>query len=271
MEFPLKTPEYEELKTLTEPWNVIYGPIQSRRLGTSLGINLLGSGEKICGFNCPYCELGLTKLKISQMKKNAKFPTLSDLEEGLRKHIVDIFKNGGRLNFLTLAGNGEPTLHPGFSEAVRVIKKVRDELAPDTRITVLSNGTTLDSAKIIKSLNMLDDRMIKLDAGNDEMMAKINAPLVRMTVAKLIQGTKKLNDVTLQSFFIQGSIDNTSTNEVDDWIEVVGVIKPKFVHLYSLDRVPAVAGLKQVPFQRLKEIAQRLEKRTLIKGQVFSG
>lgn len=270
MEFPQKTKEYEELKTLTEIWGITYGPITSRRLGVSLGINLLGPGEKICSYDCPYCELGFTKLKMTQMKKEAKFPTLAELEAELRKAIVKLTKEGVRLDSLSIVGNGEPTLYPEFPEAVQTVIKVRDELTPDSKVGILSNGSTLQDPNVVKGLNLLDERMIKLDAGNDDMLKKIDSPLVRMTISKIILGTKKLKDVILQSFFVQGSIDNTVNSEVDDWIEVVGMIKPKLVHIYGLDRVPPTSGLKQAPPQKLKEIGERLEKRTQIKSLVFS-
>jgi wyosine [tRNA(Phe)-imidazoG37] synthetase (radical SAM superfamily) len=122
----------------------------------------------------------------------------------------------------------------------------------------------------VRAMNLLDERMIKLDAGNDEMLKKIGSPLVRLTLSKLIQNAKKLSDVILQAMFVQGIIDNTTNSEVEDWIELVGIIRPKVVHLYSLDRVPPIGGLRQVPTQRLKEIAQALHKRTSIKGVVFS-
>jgi wyosine [tRNA(Phe)-imidazoG37] synthetase (radical SAM superfamily) len=270
MEFPKKTPEYEELKELGGPWDIVYGPLPSRRLGESLGVNLLGPSEKICSFDCPYCELGLTKLKMSHIKKGATYPTLDQIESSLRQRIVSLTKEKKLINHITISGNGEPTLHPDFLEAVVLIKKIRDELSPDSHIAVLSNGANLDDSRIVKALGLLDERIIKMDAGNDEMLKKIGSPLVRVTVAKLIQGIKKLKDVKIQSMFLQGAIDNTIPSEVEDWIEVIGIIKPQVVQLYSLDRVPATVGLKQVPTQRLKEISQSLLKRTGVKGVVFS-
>lgn len=266
-----RTPEYEDLKELTFlPMGITYGPFQSRRLGLSLGINLLGSENKICSFNCPYCELGFTKLKMSEMKKFDGFPSLEAIDSHVRQHLLILSKQNISFEYLTLSGNGEPTLYPEFPEAISLLKKIRDDLCSKSKIAILSNGSTLESAKIIRAMNQLDERMLKLDAGNDEMLKKIGSPLVRMTLAKLIQGVKKLKDVTLQSFFIQGAIDNTTSTEVEDWIEVVGIIRPKLVHLYSLDRVPPLSGLKQASSQRLKEIAVTLQKRTNIKGVVFS-
>lgn len=271
METLKRTAEYEDLKELNfSPMGITYGPFQSRRLGLSLGINLLGSTNKICSFDCPYCELGYTKLKMSEMKKAESFPSLEAIDTHVRQHLLILSKQNTTFEYITLSGNGEPTLYPDFPEAINLLKKIRDELCPESKLAIMSNGSMLDSSKIVRALNLLDERMIKLDAGNDEMLKKVGSPLVRMTLAKLIQGAKKLKDITLQSFFVQGAIDNTTPTEVEEWVEVVGIIRPKLVHLYSLDRVPAMSGLKQAPSQRLKEIAVALQKRTSIKGIVFS-
>lgn len=271
MEALKKNIEYEDLKDAHFiPMGITYGPFQSRRLGSSLGINLLGSSQKICSFDCKYCELGLTNLKMSEMKKFNEFPSLLAIDTHVRQHLLILSKQDKHLDHITLSGNGEPALYPDFTEVVPLLKKIRDDLYKDTKLVILSNGSALESTKIVRAMNLLDERMIKLDAGNDEMLKKIGSPLVRLTLSKLIQGVKKLSDVILQSMFVQGIIDNTTPTEIEDWIELVGIIRPKLVHLYSLDRVPPVTGLKQVPTQRLKEIALALQKRTSIKGVVFS-
>jgi wyosine [tRNA(Phe)-imidazoG37] synthetase (radical SAM superfamily) len=276
MDVVKKTLEYEELFELpVSSMDITYGPVKSRRLGRSLGINLLGSGEKICSFNCPYCELGFTHLTMSQIKKFTAYPTLADIEAKIRQHILKLSKDTTTketqtFDNITISGNGEPTLYPDFLEVATSIKKIRDDLCPGIKINILSNGSTLDQPRVVKGLNILDERMIKLDAGNDAMLKKIGSPLVRLTTAKLIQGAKNLTDVILQCLFLQGEIDNTLPAEVEDWVELVGIVKPKAVHIYSLDRVPPRSGLKQVSAQRLKEIALNLQKRTSIKATVFS-
>ncbi len=270
MESLKKLIEYEELKEIAPVTGITYGPIQSRRLGLSLGVNLLGSENKICNFNCPYCELGFTNLKMSEIKKIKTYPSLDALDKSVRQHLLILLRQKTKIDSITLSGNGEPTLFSDFSGAVDILINIKNDLYPQSKLVVLTNGSTLDNSKIMRALNRLDERIVKLDAGNDSMLKKIDAPVVRMTVGKLIQGVKKLKDVVLQSFFVQGFIDNTIASEVEEWIEVVGIIKPKQVHIYSLDRVPPTAGLKQVPAQRLKEIAMALQKRTGIKGTVFS-
>ena len=265
-----KVLEDYDLQTLPPFDEIAYGPVKSRRLGESLGIDLLGPAKKICNFNCPYCELGLTDIKVSQIKKLMTFPTLEQIEESLNRKITSLSRNKNQPAYITFSGNGEPTLHPDFAAAVALVKKVRDRLLPKTKITVLTNGSTLGDSHIIKALNECDARMVKMDAGNDEVLMKIDSPLTRTNLTKLIQGTKALSDVILQTMFIRGIADNTSPDHIDDWIEVVGLIRPAAVHLYSIDKLPAVAGIIPVPKQRLKEIANLLEKRIKISALIFS-
>jgi len=247
-----------------------YGPVDSRRLGRSLGINLLGTDLKICNFDCPYCELGTTKIKISQIKKHAQFPSLELVEASLRGKILKLPQSKLKIDYITISGNGEPTLYPDFPGAVSLIKRIRDQLLPSSRLTVLTNGSTLGDAQIVKALNHCDERMMKLDAGNDEMLTKVASPLIRTNLSKLIQGARVLKDTILQSMFIQGSVDNTHPDHIDEWIEVVGLIKPKLVHICSIDRPPAISSLSPVPRQRLKEISLLLEKKTKVPSLIFS-
>ena len=269
MNFPRKNAEYADLRELKEPWGVVYGPFQSRRLGLSLGINLLGSEKKICNFNCPYCELGKTELKMAEIKLTTNFIELSKLESELQDRISILLQNKTPPDFITFVGNGEPTLFPELNDAVNIVLQTRNRMSPTSQVGILTNGSTLDNSKVVQALNLLDERMIKLDAGSEQMLVKINGPLSRLTLRKVINGCSRLKDVTLQSFFVQGAIDNTVAAEIDEWIEVVGMIKPKLVHVYTLDRVPPTTGLIPVPKQRLKEIVEKLAKRTQVPALVF--
>ena len=159
--------------------DLAYGPVDSRRLGKSLGINLLGTEQKICNFNCPYCELGLTDIKVSQIKKMTNFPTLKAVEDSLRHKILLLSQKKVKIDYLTVSGNGEPTLYPDFSGAITLIKKIRDQLLPGVPITVLTNGSTLGESQTVKAMNQCDERMMKLDAGNDAMLVKMESPLTR--------------------------------------------------------------------------------------------
>lgn len=270
MKIPEKTPEYDDLIPLNYEAALVYGPIQSRRFGLSLGINLLHTQEKLCSFNCAYCELGPTTLRMSEIKKHPDYPTIESLEEAFRQKLVSLSQEKNAINTITVSGFGESTLHPEFSAISEMLRKVQKEMAPSVPIALLSNGSTLDQSKVVRAINQnYDLPVVKLDAGNDPTQAKINNPLVRTSVAKIIQGAKKVDNLQLQSMFVHGDVDNTKSSEVEEWIEVCGIIKPKHVQIMSLDRVPQQTGLKQVAPQILKDISKRLFERTRIKSTVF--
>lgn len=257
------------MKAISWPMGLVYGPVESKRFGLSLGVNFLGTETKICSFNCPYCELGLTTIKMSQLKKEISFPTIQSIEEAVRNALVDSNSRNQQIESLLISGHGEPTLHPEFSEAIDLILRARTELSPKVKIVCLTNGANLDNARVIKGLNSIDIPCVKFDAGNEDIFSKMNEPLVRTNIAKCIQGAKKIKNLHVQSFFVQGSLDNTLKNAIDDWMEVVGIVKPQMVYLTTLDRVPPTSGLKQVLPQVLKEISERLTKKTGIKSHAY--
>jgi wyosine [tRNA(Phe)-imidazoG37] synthetase (radical SAM superfamily) len=270
MKFPASNAEYAHLKTWNEPWGIVYGPVQSRRLGKSLGINLLGSSQKACSFDCLYCELGRTELRMKDLKDLSLFPSLEEVASAVRERFRKISEQEHVIDSINIVGNGEPTLYPQFEEAVKAIKELRDQWLPKVKIGIFTNGSTLDNKHVVAAMNLLDERYIKLDGGSEAIMKNINAPLVRMSLQKLIAGTRKLKDVTLQCIFVQGVVDNTQTRDIEEWIEVVGMIKPKAIHLYSMNRVPPTSGLKKVEEETMDRIAAQLERRTKIRALVFA-
>lgn len=269
MEFPKKSQDYNSLVELTESWDVIYGPFKSRRLGSSLGINVLGNNKKMCSYDCAYCELGSTTMRMKDIKEPKAFPTVEEIVEGVNSGFSAAIRNNTTFDVISLVGNGEPTIHPEFEKISEEIIKLKNALLPQKKIHIFTNGFNVESKKTVASLNLFDERHLKCDAGNDEMMKQVNLPLVRMSIAKLIAGSRKLTDFTLQSCFIQGVVDNTQTKHVEDWIETVGLLRPKAVHLYSLDRVPQKTGLIKATEETLDRIAAQLDRRTRIKATVF--
>lgn len=261
--------EYGALAYTNPKMPIVYGPMESRRLGTVLGINLLGEGQKVCSFDCPYCDLGPTTLRLNKLKTGAQFPSLADLESALKENLQTAHQSSQKINALVLSGNGEPTLHPLFPEAVDLILKARSLYMPGTPVSVLTNGANLETRKIVEALNKLDSRMVKVDAGNERVFKFMNSPLVRSSITKVISGIHNLNDVTIQSFFIQGIVDNTQAADIEDWIEVIGLIKPKAVHIHGMSRVPAARGLIAPDEDTLYSIASKLERRTQIRSLVF--
>jgi len=269
MEFPTTTPEYSHLRELTADWGILYGPLKSRRYGNVLGINLLGAGPKACSFNCVYCELGKTTLRMKDLKNDQIFPSPAALAQHLETEMKKCSEENTTIDAITVVGNGEATIHPDFLACMKLIVAARDKFFPKRKLVVFSNGSQLDSRDVAQGLNLADERLIKLDAGSDVLMKQINRPLVRMSVEHLMPGTRKLRDCTLQCMFVQGFLDNTSNKDVEEWIEIVGMIRPKAVQIYSLDRVPAESGLLKVEEETLDRIAAQLERRTKIRATVI--
>lgn len=264
MQFPQLTPEYKDYRQLTEPWDVVYGPFRSRRYGSSLGINILGQGQKICSFNCAYCELGKTSITMSTIKKSTSFLTSEKLDELTREGMRNITSQNIKIDVISVVGNGEPTLYPHFDVFSENIALARNEILPKVPLLVFSNCTQLHNRKIIKGLNVYDERIIKLDAGNDTQLKNINAPLVKDSIKKIIDSTKRLKDLTIQSMFIKGVINNMERSDLDDWIEAIALIKPKRVQVYTIERIPPISGIQKLSTDELYTIKALLNKKVSI-------
>ena len=229
-----------------------------------MGVNLLGK-EKVCSYNCAYCHLGPTILTMNKVRKDYEFPSLDHLRAAFREYI----KKSVPINAVVVSGNGEPTLYPQFEEAAQAIVELRNEHLPGTKIVVLSNGAHLDNKRVIQGMNLFEERVIKIDAGNDALMQRINDPLVRINMAKFLANVRKLSDCTVQSLFVEGEFSNITPEAIDEWIEVVGMIKPKSVQLCTLTRAGFRPEVRKVEDDTLYSIAFKLKKRTGLEGQVF--
>lgn len=246
--------------------DIVYGPVQSLRYGNSLGINLLGS-EKVCSYNCVYCHLGPSQLTMNKIRKDYVFPNVEQISLAFKEYI----KKSVPTDAIVVSGNGEPTLHPDFEEMMKTLVGLREAHLPGVKIVVLTNGAHLDSKKVIAGLNLVDERVIKVDAGNDLIFQKVNAPLIRMNMAKFLSGFRKLEDCTVQALFFNGEVDNTANDLVDEWIEVIGMIKPKAVQICTLSRPSRVLPtLHPAVEDVLYGIAFKLKKRTTLEASVFS-
>jgi wyosine [tRNA(Phe)-imidazoG37] synthetase (radical SAM superfamily) len=246
---------------------LLYGPIDSKRYGRTQGINFLGA-QKICSFDCVYCHLGPTQINMVQVKKNYDFPSPADLRAAMALHfqtaapIVDAW---------VISGNGEPTLHPQFDLMIQEVTAARDTFAPGTSIHLLTNGAHLDQRKVLQGLGQVDEVVVKFDAGSNRVFQEVNAPKVRLALEKMIANTQRLKAFTVQSLFMQGQVNNTSNDCVDEWIEVIGMIKPKSVQICTLSRPSKVnLHLQAASEDTLDAIAYKLKKRTGLEAQVFA-
>ena len=240
--------------------DIVFGPVHSRRFGTSLGINLLPVDYKFCTFNCIYCECGWT---YKNHVKKADLPTFEEISRAMEESFPHLAKSPDNITF---AGNGEPTVHPSFADIIDETIRLRDQFLPAAKITVLSNASQLHKPKIFDALKKADNNVLKLDAGSEEMFKLINNPSGGLTLQKVISHLKKFNrdELTIQTLFLKGSIDgknvdNTSGQELQLWLSHIREINPQKVMIYSIDREPPAKNLQKIDFNELKSIAGKIE------------
>jgi len=234
---------------------VINGPVRSRRLGLSLGLNIIPPRSKLCTFDCPYCECGFNTPKAD----GEKWPSPDVVADALRKTLT---LSGVVPDWVTFAGNGEPTMHPRFPAVVDRVLATRDELAPSLKVGILSNGLSAGRPPIREALDRLDMRFMKLDPGP---VRRVNG--ADYDRALLVANYRALRSVTIQSMVVEGDgWSGASEEAIAEWLEVLGRIAPVALQLYSLDRAPADPSVKAVARDRLMEIADRA--RAVVQGSV---
>lgn len=240
--------------------SVIFGPVQSRRLGVSLGVNLLPNDNKLCNFNCIYCECGWNNPGIKP-----RFNDRDTVKEALRQTLARMAAESKPLDVITFAGNGEPTIHPEFEAIIDDTIALRDAFMPRARISVLSNATMLGNESVRRALAKIDNNILKLDSAFDETVRLIDGPNnPEYSVAKTVEGLKMFNGkFLLQTMFLQGSfegrvVDNTTEAEVEAWLRIVDELRPEKVMIYTIDRDTPAQDLHKVALEKLNEIAQRV-------------
>jgi len=234
---------------------IIYGPIRSRRLGRSLGVNILPTVRKVCSFDCVYCQYGLTPYKYNLAEaRKLDLPSPGEVAESLQEALPQM----GELDAITLAGNGEPTLHPSFAEIVEVVATLRDRYRPGVPLCVLSNSSTVEDPTVRSALDRIDRKIMKLDAGTQATFQLVNRPRPEVTLEKTVEGLVKIKPVEIQSLFFEGSLTNTTGREIEAWIEQLVRIDPLAVQIYTFDRIPADRSLQPLSRQALSEIARAL-------------
>ncbi len=241
---------------------IIFGPVHSRRLGLSLGVNLLPLESKLCSFDCIYCECGWNADHPGQRRFNRREEVARSLDETLRKMVAA----GTPPDVITFAGNGEPTLHPDFEAIIDDTIALRDRLAPTAKVSVLTNATRLDDKSVCRALLRVDNPILKLDSAFDATVRRMNRPQSPdYTVRGTVERMKRFDGrMILQTMFLRGvcdgePIDNTTEPEVAAWLELVGEIRPRQVMAYSLDRDTPCRTLEKVPREELQRIAERVE------------
>lgn len=235
--------------------SVIFGPVQSRRLGVSLGVNLLPTDCKLCNFNCIYCECGWNTAGVKP-RFNSRELVREELEKSLRAMAAE-----GKLpDFITFSGNGEPTMHPDFEAIINDTIALRDALAPQAKIAVLTNATMIGRESVERALRRVDRNILKLDSAFDETVRAMDNPNADYSVRKTVELMKRFKGrMYLQTMFLRSdTIDNTTEREVSAWLDIIKELAPLQVMIYTIDRATPAKGLHKIPVAELEEIAHRV-------------
>ena len=242
---------------------IAYGPIHSRRLGTSLGMEIMPLDHKLCTFDCVYCECGW-----NQPVSHPTLPTRDEIRTALEAKLQALTAEGTNLDVITFSGNGEPTLHPDFLPIIKDTCALRDRYCPQAKVSVLSNSTQLGRADVVEALRMCDNRILKLDAATDTMMRRIDQPVNKaLDVRTLIGWLQQFDgDFTLQTCFLRGEhagavIDNTTEAELRPWYQAVEELRPKQVMIYVIDRQTPEEHLEKITREEMERIAAPLREK----------
>jgi wyosine [tRNA(Phe)-imidazoG37] synthetase (radical SAM superfamily) len=246
---------------------ILYGPVNSRRLGRSLGINLMPGGYKLCSFDCVYCHYGWTKKHTMDVREC--FRDLPSLDQVVER-IEIAARSALDFDYITFSGNGEPTLHPQFAELVDEVVRIRDQYRPEVRIALLSNSTGLVHAAVRESIPKIDFPVFKLDAGTEETFRKVNRPAKGVEFAQILALLSSLENICLQTLLIEGIPSNVTQQDLEAYFQQVARIRPREVHIYSIDRPVPDPHLVRVPRKKLQEIARRGEEETGVRIRAFS-
>ena len=236
--------------------DIVFGPIHSRRLGASLGINLLPQHGKLCDFDCIYCECGWNKDGLG----DRNIPSAADVEAALRTKLQECAADGTRIDSITFSGDGEPTLNPDFPKIIDITIALRDELCPSAKVSVLSNSTRISREPVFEALRKVDNPIMKIDAPTDELAARINKPACEYHVQDIVKGLSRFNgDFILQTMFLKSpDFDSSSPEVLQGWMDIVRQLKPREIMVYTLDRPAPAQNLKKFTVEEMTALVRPL-------------
>ena len=238
----------------------IFGPIKSRRLGISLGVNLLPADGKICTFDCIYCECGFN----SERRPTKRMPQRQEVAEALEKKLIEMKEDGAMPDVITFAGNGEPTIHPQFHEIINDTIALRDRHCPNAKVSVLTNATMISKRTVFEALKKVDNNILKLDTVDAAYIKRIDRPNGKYNLEEIMGQMKAFNGkAIIQTMFMRGvvdgvDVDNTGEEYVGPWIEAVKEIAPREVMIYTIDRETPQQGLMKATPEQLDLIVKKL-------------
>ena len=235
---------------------VVFGPIRSRRLGSSLGINLLPEEGKICTFDCIYCECGWNK----DGRNDTQLPSATKVRKALETKLKQCLSDGIPIDSITFSGDGEPTLNPDFPQIIDDTIWLRDQYYPNSKITVLSNATRVHLPQVFNALRKVDNPTMKIDAPTNALIEKINHPAPGYDINKVLEALKQFNgDFIMQTMFLKSKdFDSSSPEVLNGWMDIVRLLKPREVMVYTIDRPTPEEGLQKFTVDEMRSLVQPL-------------
>ncbi len=236
--------------------DIVFGPIFSRRLGSSLGVNVLPSKGKLCNFDCVYCECGWNRDGVAERI----FPKLEEIEAALEERMSQLAAEGIQVDSVTFSGNGEPTIHPDFPQIIDVTLRCRDRYFPNAKVSVLSNATMIGRPAVAEALMRIDNPILKIDAPSDELVMKMNRPSGHYSLDEVIGAMMKFNgDFILQTMFLRSpEFDTASPEALGEWMDIVRKTGPREIMVYTIDRETPDKSLEKYTVEEMTAFVQPL-------------
>lgn len=235
---------------------LVFGPIFSRRLGSSLGINLLPERGKICNFDCIYCECGWNRDGLG----DSRLPSAEELRKALEDKLSECREKGVAIDSITFSGDGEPTLNPDFPRIIDITLELRDRYYPESEVSVLSNATRVCDETVFNALRKVDNPIMKIDAPTDELAARINRPQGKYCVGDIVKGLERFNgDFVLQTMFLRApDFDSSSPEVLGPWMDIVRRLRPRKIMAYTIARETPMEGLGKITAEEMSELLKPL-------------
>ena len=236
--------------------SIVFGPIRSRRLGSSLGINVLPERGKLCNFDCIYCECGWNR----DGRDDTRIPCAADLREALEAKLAECRASGIDIDSITFSGDGEPTINPDFPEMVDITLSLRDRYYPQARVSVLSNATMVHKDAVFEALRKVDNPILKIDAPTTGLARKINNPAPGYRVEDVVEALKRFEGgFVLQTMFLRSDdFDSSSPEVLEGWMDIVRLLHPREVMVYTIDRETPQQGLRKFTPEEMRSLVRPL-------------
>ena len=236
--------------------DIVFGPIKSRRLGASLGVNLLPAHGKICNFDCVYCECGWNK----DGREDKMFPRYDQVSQALETRLQQLSESGVAVDTITFSGNGEPTMNPDFPRIIERTLQLRDRFYPDAKVSVLSNATRVGHSSVFEALRKVDNPIMKIDASSDQLIRQINKPTGSYRLEEVLEGLKSFEgNFILQTMFLRSEdFDTVADGALEGWMDIVRELRPREVMVYTIDRETPQKNLQKYTVEQMQEMVRPL-------------